>query len=100
MDLGPCEVIKIYGPLERSDLPGLYARVCGLLAKAPGSVVVWDVGGISPDAVAVEALCRLKLGARHHGRDVRLRNARPGLLAVAAFMGLGGVIAPELCAEV
>jgi ABC-type transporter Mla MlaB component len=98
VDTGP-KPIKIYGPLERADLPGLYARMCSGLGTAAGRTVVCDVAGIAPDAVAVEALCRLQLGARHWGREVRLRNADAGLLDIISFMGLGDVIGPELGVE-
>jgi ABC-type transporter Mla MlaB component len=85
--------LAIRGPLERGDLPGLYSRVCDLLAANAGSVVAADVSGCAADAVAVEALARLQLGARRHGCLVRLRNASPELVALVAFMGLGRVLA-------
>jgi ABC-type transporter Mla MlaB component len=93
------EPIKIYGPLERADLPGLYARVCQALGAAAGQTIACDVAGIAGDAVAVEALCRLQLGARHWRCRVKLRNAEKGLLDIVAFMGLGDVIRPELRLE-
>ena len=94
------EPIKIYGPLERSDLPGLYGRVCQALGAVAGRTVVCDVREIAGDAVAAEALCRLQLGARHWGCKVRLRNADERLLEIVSFMGLDDVIGPELRVEV
>ncbi len=88
--------ITIRGPLRRADLPSLYARVCQALGTRAGGVLVCDVAEVASDAVAVEALCRLQLGARHHRCQVRLRNASPALLEIVAFMGLDDVIAPEL----
>jgi ABC-type transporter Mla MlaB component len=83
----------VRGPIARSDLPGLCARVGALLASSPAELVVCDVAEVEPDAVAVDALARLHLAARRRGRRVRLRNASPELLRLVEFMGLGGVLA-------
>jgi ABC-type transporter Mla MlaB component len=82
----------IGGPLARSDLPGLCARVCALLDRTGAEVAACDVAGVDADAVAVDALARLQLGARRHGCRVHLRNASPELSALVAFMGLGDVL--------
>ena len=84
--------IAIGGPLERRDLPDLYAGVCGLLSANAGAVIAADVTGCAADAVAVEALARLQLGARRHHCLVRLRNASPALAELVAFMGLADVL--------
>ena len=81
------------GPLERRDLPGLYTRVCALLDANRGSEIDCDVGEVATDAVAIEALARLQLGARRHGCQVRLRNAAPELIELVAFIGLADVFA-------
>jgi ABC-type transporter Mla MlaB component len=81
----------IRGPLARSDLPGLCERVCALLADA-GEVVVCDVCGVEPDAVAVEALAQLQLAARRRGCQVQLRAASSELLGLIAFLGLRDVV--------
>jgi len=86
--------LAIRGPLERADLPGLYSRVCDLLTANAGAVVLCDVTGIPCDAVAVEALARLQLGAHRNGCEVRLRHAPADLREVVAFMGLEDVL-PE-----
>ena len=83
----------VRGPIERSDLPGLCDRVCALLERSGGGIALCDVGGVEPDAVTVDALARLQLGARRHGCSVRLRNASPELLELVAFMGLTDVLA-------
>jgi len=83
---------QIRGPLERRDLPGLYARMCGLLASAPGGTLVCDVGEAPVDAVAVEALARLRLGARRHGCRVLIANAPQELGELVAFFGLEEVL--------
>ena|SRR5438876_4439315 len=85
--------IAIRGPLERSDLAGLYVRVCAALATSPGAVLLCDVTGIPVDAVAIEALARLRLGARRKGCTVHLRNVPDDLVDLATFMGLGQVVA-------
>jgi ABC-type transporter Mla MlaB component len=85
----------IHGPLLREDLPGLYARVCAQLARAPDPVVLVDVRDVEPDAVTVEALARLQLGARRHGCQVRLSGASPQLCQLIAFLGLTDVMPLE-----
>ena len=84
--------MAIRGPLERSDLPGLYLRVCALLETNKGSVVSCDVGGCAADAVAVEALARLQLGARRHRAHVRIVNASDELSELVALFGLRDVL--------
>jgi ABC-type transporter Mla MlaB component len=84
--------IAIRGPLERSDLAGLYARVCAVLAANPGAVLLCDVTGVPVDAVAMEALARLHLGARRNGCTVHLRNTPDDLVDLATFMGLEQVV--------
>ena len=84
----------VYGPITRADLPGLCDRVCALLRENAGSVVFCDVRGVEPNAVTVDALCRLQLGAGRARCRIRLRNASPELVALVAFMGLTEVL-PE-----
>jgi ABC-type transporter Mla MlaB component len=85
--------VTIRGPLRRSDLPGLYARVCAVFTANPGALLVCDVSEVAIDAVAVEALARLELGARRHGCTVRVSHAPGELSGLVAFMGLSGVVA-------
>jgi ABC-type transporter Mla MlaB component len=82
----------IRGPIERTDLPGLCDRVCGLLAENRAEVALCDVAGIDPDCVTVDALARLQLAARRHGCKVRLRHASQELLDLVGFMGLSDVL--------
>lgn len=84
--------LSIRGPLSRGDLPDLYARVCRLLEAHAGGDLVIDVAGAACDAVSVEALARLALGARRHGCRARLRNASLELRRLIAFAGLAGVV--------
>jgi ABC-type transporter Mla MlaB component len=82
----------IQGPIRREDLPGLCDRVCRLLDESAARLAFCDVRGIDPDAVTVDALARLQLGARRHGCTVRLRNASDELRELVAFMGLTAVL--------
>jgi ABC-type transporter Mla MlaB component len=83
----------ITGPITRDDLPGLCDRVCALLEEGSASVAYCDVTGVGVDAVTVDALARLQLGARRRDCTVRLLNASQELLALVRFMGLDNVIA-------
>jgi len=81
----------IRGPIERSDLPGLCERVCGLL-EGDADVALCDVHGVEPNAVTADALARLQLAAGRRGCQVRLRSASTELLDLLAFMGLSDVL--------
>jgi hypothetical protein len=82
----------VWGPIAREDLPGLCARVCAALRDHGPGVLLCDVAGVEPDAVTVDALCRLQLAARRHSCVVELRNASPALIDLIAFMGLTDVL--------
>jgi ABC-type transporter Mla MlaB component len=82
----------IRGPIARADLPGLYERVCAVLRRNAPGVVLCDVAGVGADAVTVDALARLQLGAIQHGCRVRLRHASAELRELVAFMGLTEVL--------
>lgn len=81
-------VLRISGPLARSDLPGLFARACALLGSHPEGELRCELCGVAPDAVAVDALARLALAARRQGRRVHLYQATTELVELVAFMGL------------
>ena len=82
----------IRGPILRSDLPGLYGRACAALARHAGAVLVCDVHGLGADAVTVDALARLALGARRHGCRIQLSGASQELRELVLFMGLDDVL--------
>jgi ABC-type transporter Mla MlaB component len=84
----------VEGPIARADLPGLCERVCALLERSGADVAICDVRTVAPDAVTVDALARLQLGAHRHGCQVRLRHASAELRELVAFMGLSDVL-PE-----
>jgi len=83
---------QIRGPLERRDLPGLYARICAQLAATHGGTLVCDVATVAVDAVAVEALARLQLGARRHGCRALIANALAELDELIQLFGLEEVL--------
>ncbi|MGH3066516.1 MAG: STAS domain-containing protein [Gaiellaceae bacterium] len=83
----------IYGPIRRSDLPGLCDRVCALLRQSDAPIAACDVTGVPVDAVTVDALARLQLAARRCECRVQLRHAEEELLELVAFMGLTEVLA-------
>ena len=85
-------MFAVEGPIARTDLPGLCARICALLEQGNPELALCDVGGVVPDAVTVEALGRLQLAARRHGCQVRLRHASEDLLDLVALMGLEDVL--------
>jgi len=84
----------VRGPIARSDLSGLCDRVCALLGESGAEVAFCDVAGVEPDAVTVDALAKLQLGAKRYGCRVRLRHASAELRELVAFMGLTDVL-PE-----
>jgi ABC-type transporter Mla MlaB component len=89
--------LAVRGPLERSDLPGLYERVCRLLEDSGAAAAVCDVAGLAADAVAADALARLALAGRRRGCQVSLRGSSERLRELLAFMGLAEVL-PEVAA--
>jgi ABC-type transporter Mla MlaB component len=80
------------GPVVRTDLPGLYQRVCCLLEGSDALVAFCDVQRVNADAVTVDALARLQLAARRYGCQVRLRGVSDQLRELVGFMGLGVVL--------
>ncbi len=92
---GPGVELTIRGPIGRSELPGLYRRACAALEGHRNGVLVCDVTGLSVDAVAVDALARLALGARRHGCQVVLRGVPMELRQLVELVGLAEVLAGE-----
>ena len=86
--------IAIRGPIHRAELPGLCARVCRLLDTcAAATELDCDVAGVPADAVTVDALARLQLAARRHGRRITLRRASDELRDLVCLMGLEDILA-------
>jgi ABC-type transporter Mla MlaB component len=84
----------IRGPIAPADLPGLSDRIDAFLCQCDAGAVLCDVRGLEPDAVTVDALCRLQVAARRHRCQVRLRHVSSELRELVAFMGLRDVL-PE-----
>jgi len=61
----------------------------------PTPTLALDVGGLAPDAVTIDVLARLQLGARRQGCRIALEGASRDLLELVAFMGLADVL-PQL----
>jgi ABC-type transporter Mla MlaB component len=91
--------LSVDGPIAREDIPGLCARVSGLLEESDAGLVICDVGALErPDAVTVDALAQLQLKVRRHGRAIEMHHAVDELRVLFALMGLEDVVrfAPEL----
>jgi hypothetical protein len=56
------------------------------------STIVCDVGAVTPDAAAVDALARLQLNAQRLGLEIRLQHASSELRELIAFAGLDQVL--------
>ena len=91
-DAGPAVALVIRGPIARGDLPELSDRVCEVLCRPGSAVVRCDVRGVEPDAVTVDALARLELAAKRHGRGIVLVGASLPLLLLVRLMGLEDVL--------
>jgi ABC-type transporter Mla MlaB component len=89
----PSVAFAIRGPITPADLPGLCDRVCALLRETGAAVMFCDLHEVPPDAVTVDALARMQLGARRRGCVVRLRGASAALLELVELMGLTDVLA-------
>lgn len=85
-------ILVVTAPITRSDIPGLCARLRGLLDAGDEPRVVCDVAAFAePDAVTIDALARLQLAVRRRGKSIELRNASAGLRALLALVGLSDV---------
>jgi ABC-type transporter Mla MlaB component len=87
--------LAIRAPLQREDLPGLFARTCALLQLAAPQLLSVEVAQIQPDADALDALARLALAARRHGCAIQLRGASPQLELLIEFAGLADALPSE-----
>jgi ABC-type transporter Mla MlaB component len=85
----------VRGPISRAELPGLCARICRLFEREQPEIAYCDVERVAVDAVTVEALARLQLGAQRNGCRVLLRHASADLVDLVALMGLGDVLPEE-----
>ena len=85
--------------VARHDIPGLCAGLTAQLAAGvTGSTVTCDVTAARADVVTVEALARLRLTARRHGRRLVLAGPGPDLVALLRLLGLADVL-PQVGGE-
>ncbi len=76
-----------------------WSRLFSYMAAPRPSMIVCDVGALSPDAAAVEALVRLQLAARRIGLEIRLGRASNELRDLLVFCGLDDVLRIEAGGE-
>jgi anti-anti-sigma factor len=85
--------LRIAGRIDRTDAARLGREVRSLLDDGGVARIVCDLGSITQSDVAVvDALCRMRLVARRHGCQLRLRNASQGLLELISLIGLSDVM--------
>ncbi|WP_433790152.1 STAS domain-containing protein [Actinoplanes sp. CA-252034] len=81
--------------VTRADIPALCARLADLLRGKGGGLVDCDVGAIrEPDVAVVEAVARLRLTARRHGRHLVVTGAGPDLVLLFSLLGLTDLLTP------
>jgi ABC-type transporter Mla MlaB component len=88
-------VFAVAGPVARADLPAICGHVAALLEATGADVALCDVGALSADAVAIDALARIQVAAQRMGRQVVLRHVADELRALMALAGLDAVLRIE-----
>jgi hypothetical protein len=58
--------------------------------------IVCDASALEPDVLSIDVLARLALGARRAEFDLDVRDAKPELRELVAFLGLDGALGLEL----
>jgi anti-anti-sigma regulatory factor len=80
------------GAVTRAVIPALCADLVARIATGTGDIVC-DVAGVTrPDVATVEALARLSLTARRHGRRMVVTGAGPDLRRLIGLLGLTDVL--------
>ncbi|HEY6398344.1 MAG TPA: STAS domain-containing protein [Solirubrobacteraceae bacterium] len=80
------------GPIARSDVPGIVARLSARLEHGEAAIVVCRLRGVDASAASLDALARLQLVARRHGGRVTLMGASGALRELIAYAGLQDVL--------
>lgn len=83
------------GTVTRAVIPALCADLATRIAAGAAGAgdVVCDVAGVAgPDVATVEALARLSLTARRHGRRLVVTGAGPDLRRLIDLLGLSDVL--------
>jgi anti-anti-sigma regulatory factor len=89
-------VLAIGSTIDRREILALCDRLRDLLATNPGKVVTCDLTELDQaDVAVVDAIIRLTLTARRHGRQLQIRQASPELQDLLALMGLSEVVTLE-----
>jgi hypothetical protein len=83
----------IPGPIGEGDAPRLCERLRLVINSSDGELIVCDVGALPANVRTIEALARLQLAARRHGRRIRLQRASRELQQLIEFVGLSEVLA-------
>jgi ABC-type transporter Mla MlaB component len=82
----------VEGPIARSDVPVIAARLSALLERSQAAIVVCRLRGVRASAESLEALARLQLVAGRHGSRIELAGASGALRELIAFAGLKDVL--------
>jgi anti-anti-sigma regulatory factor len=91
--------LEVDVPATRETISALCHRVAAALEVCDEAVVVCDLRTVTdPDMTVIDALARMQLTARRHGRALRLREACPALRDLLALAGLTEVL-PVLPAD-
>ncbi|MGI5239596.1 STAS domain-containing protein [Dactylosporangium sp. CA-139066] len=84
---------RLGAAVTRADIPVLCDDLARLLRGTGPGVVHCDVAAVAhPDAVTVEALARLHLTARRHGRRLVITGAGPHLRQLITLIGLDATL--------
>ena len=82
----------VRGPIAPADLTGLCNRLRDRIAEQNATRVACAVSGLVADAIAVDALARLRLGARRCGCALTVEGWSEDLQHLVAFVGLQDVL--------
>lgn len=86
-------VLALHGSIRRADVTTLPERACVLLEGTDAVEIVCDVAAVDQvDAALVDALARLQVEARRHGRLLRICHAPLELLELVDLMGLSAYL--------
>jgi hypothetical protein len=86
-------VLEFTGTMSKGVIDDLSALVGTALATVPDVVVVCDIGQATrPDLSLIDALARLQLTARRHGKSIKVRNACVAARELLTLLGLADVL--------
>jgi ABC-type transporter Mla MlaB component len=84
--------IALRGPLGRADLPALMARFARELERSQAELAVCELIEVEPDAVALDALARLRVVAHRCGCELHVHEPSDELVELLALSGLGELV--------